>query len=303
MKSFQEFLNEAANKEVFFTFGRFNPPTIGHEKLLNKLSQYAKGKVYRVYASHSQDSKKNPLSHGEKIKFMRKMFPKHARAIVDDNANTPFEICSKLYDQGFTHVTMVVGSDRVKEMETRLNAYTGKKTQDGFYNFKDGIKVVSAGERDPDADDVSGMSASKMRAAASANDFELFAKGLPALFKDARALFNTVRSGMGLKESHNFRKHIQLETVSERREAYVSGEIFNVNDNVVIKETEEVAKVIQRGSNYLVLETNEGKTIRKWLEAVEVLEQPVTIVEEKIEEKIISENKPITISQLRFKKQ
>ena len=108
---------------------------------------------------------------------------------------------------------------------------------------------------------------------------------------------------MGLKESHNFRKHIQLETVSERREAYVSGEIFNVNDNVVIKETEEVAKVIQRGSNYLVLETNEGKTIRKWLEAVEVLEQPVTIVEEKIEEKIISENKPIAISQLRFKKQ
>lgn len=271
MKTFSQFLIEEAEKEVFFTFGRFNPPTIGHEKLLDKLASVARGKTYRVYASHSVDAKKNPLEYADKIKWMRKLFPRHARSIVEDKANNVFEICSELYKQGFTKVTMVAGSDRVLEFQTLLNKYNGKQLQTGFYNFGS-IDVVSAGERDPDADGAMGMSSSKMRAAASSNDLTAFHKGLPSGFKDDEALFNAVRSGMGLKESRNFRKHIQLETLSERREAYVAGEMFNVNDTVVIKESQEIGTISGRGSNYLVLEMSDGRKLRKWLNDVELLE-------------------------------
>lgn len=273
MKSFSQFVVEEATKEVVFTFGRFNPPTIGHEKLLDKVASVAKGKAYRIYASHSTDPKKNPLPYPEKIKWMRKMFPRHARSIIEDDANNVFEICSKLYKQGFTKVTMVAGGERVPEFDALLNKYNGQKLQNGFFNFKGGVEVVSAGERDPDAEGVTGMSASKMRAAASANDLELFSKGLPSSFKDVEDLFNAVRSGMGLKESRNFRKHIQLESVGARREAYVNGDIFKVGDQVVVKETEEIGKISHCGSNYLIVEFADGTKHRKWLNAVELLKE------------------------------
>jgi hypothetical protein len=273
MKSFSQYVVEETSKEVVFTFGRFNPPTIGHEKLLDKVASVAKGRVYRIYASHSTDPKKNPLPYPEKIKWMRKMFPRHARSIVEDDANNVFEICSKLYKQGFTKVTMVAGGERVPEFDALLNKYNGQKLQKGFFNFKDGVTVVSAGERDPDAEGVTGMSASKMRAAASANDLELFSKGLPSSFKGVENLFNAVRSGMGLKESRNFRKHIQLESVGQRREAYVNGDLFKIGDQVVVKESEEVGKITHCGSNYLIVEFADGTKHRKWLNAVELLKE------------------------------
>lgn len=274
MKSFAQYLFEDAAKEVVFTFGRFNPPTIGHEKLLDKVASIARGKPYRIYASHSVDKKKNPLPYSEKIKWMRKMFPRHARSIIDDEVNDVFQICSKLYSQGFTKVTMVAGGERVPEFDALLNKYNGQKLRDSFFNFKGGIEVVSAGERDPDAEGVTGMSASKMRAAASANDLDLFSKGLPSSFsKDAEGLFNSVRTGMGLKESRNFRKHIQLKSVSETREAYVNGDLFNVGDTVVVKESEEVGKIVQCGPNYLIVEFADGSKHRKWLNSVEVLKE------------------------------
>jgi hypothetical protein len=274
MKSFAQYLAEDAAKEMVFTFGRFNPPTIGHEKLLDKVAAIAKGKSYRVYASHSVDSKKNPLPYAEKIKWMRKMFPKHARSIVDDDANNVFEICSTLYKQGFTKVTMVVGGERVAEFDALLNKYNGQKLQNGFFNFEGGITVVSAGDRDPDSDGVTGMSASKMRAAASANDLELFSKGIPSSFsKGIEGLFNAVRTGMGLKESRNFRKHIQLESVGQTREAYVNGDLFQVGDTVVVKESEEIAKISRCGPNYLIVEFADGTKHRKWLNAVDLLKE------------------------------
>jgi hypothetical protein len=273
MKSFSQYVTEVAAKEVVFTFGRFNPPTIGHEKLLDKVASIAKGRVYRIYASHSSDPKKNPLPYPEKIKWMRKMFPRHARSIIEDDANNVFEICSKLYKQGFTKVTMVAGGERVPEFNALLNKYNGQKLKNGFFNFKDGVTVLSAGERDPDAEGVTGMSASKMRAAASANDLELFSKGLPSAFKDIEGLFNAVRSGMGLKESRNFRKHIQLESVGHRRESYVNGDLFEVGNLVVIKETDEVGKISHCGSNYLIVELSDGSKHRKWLNAVELLKE------------------------------
>lgn len=272
-KGFAEYVTEAT-KEVTFTFGRFNPPTTGHEKLLNAVAKVARGSKYMVFASQSNDAKKNPLDYTTKVKYMRKMFPKHARSIMLDNSvRSVFDILTKIYNQGYNKVNMVVGSDRVPEFEALVNKYNNVKGRHGFYNFEGGINIVSAGERDPDADDVSGMSASKMRAAAEANDFATFSKGLPRGFKDGQALFNDVRKGMGLKESYNYREHVEFSPVSEEREAYVQGELFTEGDIVVVKESDEVGQVIMLGSNYVLVEMADGKKLRKWINDVEKIEE------------------------------
>lgn len=273
MKHFKEYLKEATG-HITFTFGRFNPPTVGHEKLIDKVHTVAKGGSYRIYASQSHDAKKNPLDYNTKIKFMRKMFPRHARNIISDTKiKSAFDVLDSLYEQGYRQVTFVVGSDRVEEFQRTLNKYNGEKRATGFYNFEGGIQVVSAGERDPDAEDVSGMSASKMRAAAADNNFELFAKGLPSGFREAQKLFNAVRSGMGLKESYNFRQHIQLPTLSKEREAYVNGDLFKVGDVIEVKESKEIGQIQRLGSNYVIIETYEGKKQRKWLKDVVRIEE------------------------------
>ena len=267
--SFKNYLSEE-EKVVYFTFGRMNPPTVGHEKLLNKLSSAAKSNPYRIYLSQTKDGKKNPLDYKKKIKYSRKMFPKHARSIMlDTKVKSVFDISTKLYDEGFKKVIMVVGSDRTTEFETLLNKYNGKKGRHGFYNFQ-GINVISAGERDPDADDVSGMSASKMRKAASDGDFPQFVQGLPKSISnpDAKNIYNDVRKGMGLKEQKEFKNHIQLET-SAARENYIAGK-YQAGAQVVIQETDVVATVIRRGSNYLIVESN-GQVMRKWIDAVEAI--------------------------------
>ena len=267
MKSFTEYLVEET-KEVVFTFGRFNPPTNGHEKLISKVASLAKGNNYRIYASKSQDAKKNPLDFNSKIKYMRKMFPKHGRNIMSDkDVRNALDILVKLYDQGFTKVTMVVGSDRVNEFSALTNKYNGVKSRHGMYNFEDGINVVSAGERDPDADDVSGMSASKMRAAAADNDFSSFSKGLPSGFKDGKGLFDEIRKSMGIKEAADYHNHVQLKPVSDLREAYIKQRIFEENEEVVITKNGIVGKIIKLGANYLVVESK-GEVYRCWLDEV-----------------------------------
>tara|TARA_R110000796_G_scaffold115102_1_gene226990 strand:- start:510 stop:1961 length:1452 start_codon:yes stop_codon:yes gene_type:complete len=272
IKSFNDYITEEKG-EMTFVFGRFNPPTTGHEKLFDTLKKVSRGGAYRVYASQSTDPKKNPLDFKTKVKFLRKIFPKYARNIMADaGVRHVMDICVKLYDQGYTTVNMVAGSDRVTEFEVLLNKYNGVEARHGFYQFKDRIKVTSAGERDPDSDDVSGMSASKLRAAAAAGDLELFSKGMPKGYREVTDLYNAVRKGMGLKESHNHRKHVKLEPVSEKREDFVAGELFKVGDQVVIKESEEVGEIVQLGANYLLVRLGEGKNVRKWIDAVEKLE-------------------------------
>jgi len=251
IKSFKQF-SEDSKKEIVFTFGRFNPPTIGHAKLIDKVAAAAIGNQYRIYASQSSDSKKNPLEYKEKIRVMRKMFPKHGRNIIEDkNAKTALHIASILHDQGFTKITMVVGSDRISEFTKLLKNYNGVKGRHGFYDFKDGIDVVSAGERDPDAEGVSGMSASKMRAAALEGDFKSFSQGLPKEYGEDMTLFNLIRKRMGLKEMTTFRKHVQLPSLSEKREQYISGKIFNVGDNAITENGETIV-IKERKSNYIV---------------------------------------------------
>ena len=272
IKSFSDYLTEAKG-EVYFVFGRFNPPTSGHEKLFDKLKKTAGSNPYRIYGSKSQDAKKNPLSFKEKIKFLRKMFPKHARSVMaDSDVRHVMDIATKLYDQGYTSVTMVAGSDRVKEFDTLLNKYNGVDSRHGFYNFENGIKVVSAGERDPDAEGVEGMSASKLRSYASDNDLENFTKGMPKGYKDSKALFNTIRKGMGLKESHMHRKHVELETVSEKREQFITGNLFKEGDEVVLKESNQIGVIQRCGTNFLVVEFGDWKK-RVWLDAVELLDE------------------------------
>jgi hypothetical protein len=273
INSFKQYLVEE-EKVLYFSFGRMNPPTIGHQKLLDKLAAESGKNPYRLYLSHSQDSKKNPLDYKTKIKFARKMFPKHARYILSTpNVKTVMDSANQMYNEGYRKIVMVVGSDRISEFKKLLEDYNGKTGRHGFYNFQE-IRVISAGERDPDSEGVEGMSASKMREHAKKNDFVQFSQGLPSTLsnKDSREIFNAVRKGMGLSEVKEFHTHIKLDPISETREAYVNGELFHIGDRVVIKESEEVAVIKTLGSNYVIVETDKG-IYRKWISAVERLEE------------------------------
>ena len=270
IKSFSDYIVESS-REATFTFGRYNPPTIGHEVLFNKVKDIARGGKYRIYASQSVDQKKNPLEYKSKIKLLRKMFPKHARNIIEDTkVRNVFDVLVQMYDEGFQRATMVVGSDRVKEFEILINKYNGVKGRHGFYKLS--FNVVSAGERDPDSDGAEGMSASKMRMAAQQNDLKLFSSGLPSNFKRTEDLFNAVRKGMGLSESKSFRKHIELPPVSETREEYVEGSLFKVGNLVKIKENNEEGRIVYCGSNYVMVESNNVRK-RYWLDAIENIQE------------------------------
>lgn len=269
INSFKNFLVEE-EKTVFFTFGRMNPPTIGHEKLLDKLSKSAGKNPYRVFLSQSSDPAKNPLPYKDKIKLARKMFPRHARSImIDMSIKTVFDVATKLYEEGFKNIAMVVGSDRLREFDVLLNKYNGTKGKHGFYNFSK-IDVISAGERDPDADGAEGMSASKMRAAAKSGDFSSFAQGLTKAISnaDAKRIYNQVRSAMGLKEQKSFKNKVMFEPVNDLRESYMDGKLFDVGDEVAIKENGIVGQIKHLGPNYVIVES-QGEKYRKWLNQVE----------------------------------
>lgn len=268
ISSFKSFLIEES-KDIYITFGRMNPPTIGHEKLMNKLAEVSGKSPYRIYLSHSSDKKKNPLVYREKLKVARKMFPKHARSIIQSDAKTIMEVMTKLYDEGFRSVSVVVGSDRVNEFNALLKKYNGQESRHGMYNFNT-IKIISAGERDPDAEGVEGMSASKMRAAASDNDFTTFSQGLPKSYsdKESKNLFNMIRRNMGLKEEKNFKNiEVQFKPVSYLREAYVRNDILNEGEEVVMTKKGIVGTITHRGPNYVVVESK-GEKWRCWLDEV-----------------------------------
>ena len=255
---------------VVFTFGRFNPPTTGHEKLLDKLKTVSGTSRYVVFPSQSQNQKKDPLPFALKVAYMRKMFPKHSRSILaDKKVYNAFDIVVKLYNEKYTDVTMVVGSDRVKEFQSILDKYngvTGKRH--GFYKFNT-INVVSAGERDPDAEGVSGMSASKMRAAASLGDSKSFMMGLPKGFKDGQKLFDDVRKYMGIREERDMGLMTDYE---ELRDAYLTGDVWNIDD--LIEARGITGKIIRRGTNYVSFVDESNKVHKAWLHEINVNENP-----------------------------
>ena len=202
-KEYKQFVKESHGSTAVFTFGRFNPPTIGHEKLIKVVASTAtkENGDYFIYMSHSQDAKKNPLNFAHKMMFMKLMFPTYRSNIAKSNARPALEVASQLYDTGhYSKLVMVVGSDRVKEFKKILNQYNGEKNKHGFYDFKQ-IEVISAGERDPDADGAEGMSASKMRAAVEDGNYDVFKMGVPSGVseKDCHKLYDAVAKGMNIK--------------------------------------------------------------------------------------------------------
>jgi len=261
-------MHEARRKTMAFTFGRFNPPTIGHEKLINKVASI-RADDYRIYLSRSEDAKKNPLSARDKLSVMKQMFPRHARKIAINTTNMILDICTELHNQGITEIFMVVGSDRVREFETIINKYNNVKSRHGYYNF-DNVNVVSAGERDPDAEGASGMSASKMRAAAAKGDLKSFEKGLPRGV-NADALMKQVRRGMNLAANYlhmrNLKPVASLEEFEQQqiRDLYIREQIFNIGDTVDYIKEDVQGKIVRKGTNYIVVEDNKNNLHKAWI--------------------------------------
>jgi hypothetical protein len=262
MRSFRE-LTEA-KETVVFGFGRFNPPTTGHEKLIEKVASVSGSNPFFIYPSHTTGPK-DPLPHAKKVAWMRKMFPKYKKNIIADrNAKTAIQIAEKLYKDGYKNLIMVAGSDRLKEFETLLNRYNDAPDKKGNQLFKfDSVKVVSAGERDPDAEGVEGMSASKMRAAAEKGDFDSFKTGIPATLGDAdkKKLYFEVRKNMGIREEREMG-----DDYDSLRDAYLTGKIWNVGESV---EANGISgEVVRKGTNYLSFVTEDGKVHKAWLHEV-----------------------------------
>ena len=256
---------------ISITFGRFNPPTIGHEKLLDKVSREAKasGGEYRIYPSRSEDPKKNPLDAGTKIKYMRQAYPDHANAIVDSaDMRTIFDVLSSLDADGYSTVNIVVGGDRVSEFNSLAQKYNGEA-----YTFEE-INVVSAGDRDPDSEGVEGMSASKMRKAAAEDDYDNFSKGVPkGLGKEgSEKLYLTLRQAMQVEEFNDFAEaSYELHEIAPRldpkglREAYFGNVLFEVGNFVENVNTGVIGKVVSRGSNYVIYVNEHDNIFRSWL--------------------------------------
>ncbi len=245
-------------------FGRFNPPTVGHQQLMDVAAQSAEsdGGDYLIYPSRSQDKKKNPLDADTKISYMRQMFPAHSERIVNDAANkTIFDVLKKAHNDGYTNVRIVGGSDRVKEFEKLSNNYNGQ-----LYAF-DAIEVVSSGDLDPDSKGVEGVSSSRMRLAAAEGDFRKFREGLPPDMKrgSAQQLFDTVRASMGINENWNTWEIAPKLDQKTLRENYVSKKIFQIGELVENLNTGLVGKITRRGTNYLICVTESGMMFKSWI--------------------------------------
>jgi nicotinic acid mononucleotide adenylyltransferase len=260
-------VQEALDKtsKLVFAYGRFNPPTIGHDKLMREVISQARknGANHIVYASASTDKRKNPLDQATKIKFMKKMFPQNKILPAGGTQRTFMEVL-KFYDKMYGEIIMIAGSDRINEFQTIADKYNGKD-----YNYKS-IKVVSSGERDPDAEGVAGMSASKMREMAKQNDFKTFKTGLTSNLsdRDAKQLFDAVKKGMGINERYeSFTDFLN----NDIREEYHQEKIFNVGDMIEHVDG-STGMIVRRGTNYVSYESD-GLVKKAWLYDIQELEE------------------------------
>ena len=246
-------------------FGRFNPPTTGHEKLLDTVASNSDEGDYIIVPSRSQDKKKNPLDADTKVSIMRQMYPKHSERIVNDAQNrTIFDVLKKAHMDGYTNVRIIGGGDRVAEFEKLSSNYNGK-----LYQF-DNVEVRSAGDRDPDAEGTEGMSASKQRKAAAENDFESFRKGVPSSMDDkaAKMLFNTLRKAMKVNEGWSLWEIAPKFDWKNLRENYVTEKIFQLGSLVENLNTGFVGKIIRRGTNHLICVTEDNLMFKSWIKDV-----------------------------------
>ena len=251
-------------------FGRFNPPTAGHEKLLQQAEKVAAGGDLKIYPSRTVDSKKNPIDPDMKVSYMRKMFPDYEDNIVNDaEMRSIFNVLVTAAEEGYTGINIVVGADRLGEFESLATKYNGD-----LYNFKE-IKTVSAGPRDDDAEGLEGVSSSKQRKAVMDDDYDAFKRGLPKGMDDAdgQALFDAVRVGMNKKDDKkkkDVEEEIDLWMVAPKldprglRENYFRKNIFNIGDMVESLNTGLIGKIIRRGTNYLISVTEDNMMFKSW---------------------------------------
>ena len=250
-------------------FGRFNPPTVGHGKLLAAAKKAAAGEDLKIYPSRSQDPKKNPLDPDMKVGFMKKMFPDYEENIVNDaEMRSIFNVLTTADEQGYKNVNIIVGSDRQSEFESLAQKYNGD-----LYNF-DLIRVISAGVRDADAEGVEGMSASKMRKAVVDDDFAAFRRGTPKELNDGdtQALFDAVRSGMKIKAKK--KEVAEMWEIAPKfdarglRDQYVNGFIYKIGDIVESLHTGLIGEIVRRGTNHLICVTKENYMFKSWIRDV-----------------------------------
>ena len=261
-----EIMGAPSSESAVVVFGRFNPPTTGHEKLLKSAGTEASrtGADLRIYPSRSVDAKKNPLQPGTKIEYMQKMFPDYEESIKDDpNAKTIFDVLIACQNLAYKSVTIVVGQDRLAEFQGLAQNYNGH-----LYDFEE-IKVISAGQRDADAEGLEGMSASKMRDAAAKDDFKAFAKGIPNIGNmDKKNLYNILQKSMGVKKTE-----LAAETWTYApkldpfglRVAYLKEQCFKVGSLVENVNTGVMGRITRRCANHVIVQTPEHTMFKAWL--------------------------------------
>lgn len=248
-------------------FGRFNPPHAGHQQLMDTAASAAEAEEsdYMIVPSRSNDPKKNPLDADTKIAFMRGMFPQHSSRIQNDqNTRTIFDVLKKAHNDGYANVRIVGGADRVKEFDKLANNYNGS-----LYQF-DNVEVISAGDRDPDADGVEGMSASRLRLAASENDFKTFRSAMPEGMprKEVQQLFDTVKMSMGINEEWGIWEMAPKFDQQTLRENYVSKAIFRLGEFVENMNTGLIGRIVRRGANHLICVTEDKIMFKCWIRDV-----------------------------------
>lgn len=304
---FKKYLREKVSSETaVMAFGRFNPPTVGHEKLINRVKEVAKEHdgIPHIIASHSEGTAKDPLPQTAKLDYLKKVAPDVNVSGSSKDQPSIFHAASKLHGQGHQHLVIVAGSDRVDEYKNNLEKYNGVEGKHGYYNFKS-ITVVPAGDkRDPDAKGVEGMSGTKMRKLARSGDTEGFAQGLPdslkahaeEITKHIKAVKedyeNPYRFDWGTPEGTEYMKKMTPgmktqcgagEVWSKEkgicvpiREAYLDNKIFKLSEEVESVGGDK-GKIVYRGATYVTLQLENGETKKYW---VKDIKQPVSVIRE-----------------------
>ena len=245
MKSFKSFV-ESKIKPIVISSGNFNPPSINCLSIIEKASSLAEGDSYRIYSSTDSDQDHQPLDYNEKIDFMRKMFTTHGRNIIRDiNVKDPIDAVKKAHRDGYNKLTYVSDDDSIESYKTLFQVNKINEL------FEYGVEVTGIGSKM--------ISESMLVEKARNNDLKSFSKFIPKTYGDSIKLFNAVRVGVGLEESHNFRTHIQIADSCELRDLYITNKIFNIGESVESSKDGNLYTITERHSNYVVVEDKNKK--------------------------------------------
>jgi hypothetical protein len=270
-----EQLEPGEGPAVVITFGRFNPPSLGHENLINAVQEQAEEleAEYRIYPSRTSDKKQNPLDFKTKYNILQHVFTDHAENIINDpeNGDNIYDILTSLHDEGYHHVVIMCGDENVQKYEKIAQKYNGT-----VYDFY-GVEVVGAGMPDPDNDKSEGITSSMMRKSALENDYETFKQGLPGTVskKECRAIYSQVRKSMSLKEElWVIAPNLDINNL---REEYYQGNIYNLGEHVIDSVTGIAGKIVTRGSNYVIFVDEQKKIHRTWIKDLSYHPGPLEI--------------------------